>query len=312
MTNQPVHHRPVLVLETLKYLQVRPNGRYIDATLGAGGHAAALLAADTTARLLGIDRDENALAIARKRLAPFQDRCTLVHGNYGNMADLAAEHGWHAADGILMDLGTSSMQIDQPDRGFSYSQDGPLDMRMDRTSPITAARVLNTANEDELTEIMKTFGEMPGARKIARAIVARRETRLWSHTGELAGLLKSQMPRQKGRSTPAAARCFQALRIVVNNEFEDLEDGLEMALELLAPSGRLVAISFHSGEDRIVKETLRYAAKDCICPKVLPICACDKTPTIQLLTRKPLRPSAAETAENSRAAPAKLRSAEKL
>ena len=148
MTNQPVHHRPVLVLETLKHLQVRPNGRYIDATLGAGGHAAALLAADTTARLLGIDRDENALAIARERLTPFQDRCTLVHGNYGNMTDLAAEHGWHAVDGILMDLGTSSMQIDQPDRGFSYSQDGPLDMRMDRTSPITAARVLNTANED--------------------------------------------------------------------------------------------------------------------------------------------------------------------
>ena len=312
MTNQPAHHRPVLVLETLKHLQARPNGRYIDATLGAGGHAAALLAADTTARLLGIDRDENALAIARKRLAPFQDRCTLVHGNYGNMEGLAAEHGWPSVDGILMDLGTSSMQIDQPDRGFSYTQDGPLDMRMDRTSPITAARILNTADENELTEVLRTFGEIPGARKIARAIVARREARLWSHTGELAELVKANMPRQKGRSTPTAARCFQALRIVVNNEFEHLEEGLEMALELLAPGGRLVAISFHSGEDRIVKETLRYAAKDCICPRELPVCTCDKVPTVRLVTRKPLRPSAAESAENSRATPAKLRSAEKI
>jgi len=312
MTNQPVHHRPVLVLETLKYLQARPNGRYIDATLGAGGHAAALLAADTTASLLGIDRDESALAIARERLAPFQDRCTLVHGNYGDMEDLVAEHGWPAVDGILMDLGTSSMQIDQPDRGFSYMKDGPLDMRMDRTSPITAARILNTADENELTEVLRTFGEIPGARKIARAIVTRREARLWSHTGELAELVKANMPRQKGRSTPTAARCFQALRIVVNNELEHLEEGLEMALELLAPGGRLVVISFHSGEDRIVKETLRYAVKDCICPQELPVCTCDKVPTIRLLTRKPLRPSAAESAENSRATPAKLRSAEKI
>ena len=211
-----------------------------------------------------------------------------------------------------MDLGTSSMQIDQPDRGFSYTQDGPLDMRMDRTSPITAARVLNTADEDELTEVLRTFGEVPGARRIARAIVTRRETRLWSCTGELAELVKANMPRQKGRRTPAAARCFQALRIVVNNEFEHLEEGLEMALELLAPGGRLVVISFHSGEDRIVKETLRYAAKGCICPPELPVCRCDKVPTIRLVTRKPLRPSAAETAENSRAAPARLRSAEKI
>jgi 16S rRNA (cytosine1402-N4)-methyltransferase len=312
MIQQPIHHRPVLMREVLAHLNVRPGGRYIDCTVGAGGHAAAVLAADPSATLLGIDRDEQALAIAGVTLAEYGERCSLVHGNYAEVQELAANHGWEQADGILMDLGVSSMQIDQARRGFSYRNDGPLDMRMDRTSPITAARVLNTADEQELVEVLREYGDVPAARKVAKAIIARREEKLWAHTAELAALLHDVMPRQKGRQTPVAARCFQALRIVVNNEFEYLEQGLDAALEMLAPNGRLVMISFHSGEDRTVKEAFRFGALDCVCPPRLPVCACDKDPWIRILTRKPLRASDDEVAENSRAAPAKLRAAEKI
>lgn len=298
--------------ETLTLLNPQPGGRYVDCTVGAGGHAAAILAAQPTCQLLGLDRDANALAIARERLAPFGDRARLVHTNYHNMITVLDEISWDTVDGVLLDVGLSSMQINEASRGFSFQTDGPLDMRMDRRERVTASTLLNNSPADELTRIFRRFGEEPRARQIAKAIVLRRENQPWETTEELADLVRQVLRHRGDRRCPAVPRIFQALRIAVNNELESLQNTLYDAIGALNPSGRVVVISFHSLEDRIVKDTFREAAIDCVCPPAMPICSCKQVPTLKVITRKPLRAKTDELSENSRARCAKLRAAERL
>ena len=288
-------HIPVLLEATLRLLQPRANGTYIDATLGAGGHAEALLQASGPAgRLLGLDQDTTALHIARTRLAPYDERATLVHANFRDLSRVAQTQGWTAADGILLDLGLSSMQLDQAERGFAFSHDAPLDMRMDTTQGQSAADLVNTLPERELADLIYEYGEEPASRRIARAIVAARPiettTRLAQVVARVAG--------GKGywRIHPAT-RTFQALRIAVNDELGALKAVLPQAVSLLTPGGRLAVISFHSLEDRIVKQFMRDAAQQA---------------TLMVLTRKPVTADEAEIARNSRARSAKLRVAERL
>lgn len=288
-------HIPVLLEAVLRLLQPRANGTYIDATLGAGGHAEALLQASGPAgRLLGLDQDTTALHIARTRLAPYDERATLVHANFRDLSRVAQTQGWTAADGILLDLGLSSMQLDQAERGFAFSHDAPLDMRMDTTQGQSAADLVNTLPERELADLIYEYGEEPASRRIARAIVAARPiettTRLAQVVARVAG--------GKGywRIHPAT-RTFQALRIAVNDELGALKAVLPQAVSLLTPGGRLAVISFHSLEDRIVKQFMRDAAQQA---------------TLMVLTRKPVTADEAEIARNSRARSAKLRVAERL
>ncbi|MFA4944168.1 MAG: 16S rRNA (cytosine(1402)-N(4))-methyltransferase RsmH [Lentisphaeria bacterium] len=308
-------HIPVLLQPVLELL--RPEGcrRLVDGTLGGAGHAAALLAAaPADAELLGSDRDDAALAAARARLAPFAPRVHLVRGSYAQMAEFAAALGWEDAtvDAILLDLGVSSPQIDTPDRGFAHRFDGPLDMRMDRRQRLTAATLLNHTPEAELARIFREYGEEPQARRLAHAIVERRERQPWERTAELAALVGKVAGRPFQRGLPAATRVFQALRIAVNGELAELRAGLAAALRLLRPGGRLAVISFHSLEDRIVKEFIRHEALSCVCPPGLPVCVCQKQATLRPVTKKPVTAAAAELAANRRAAPAKLRVAERL
>jgi 16S rRNA (cytosine1402-N4)-methyltransferase len=228
------------------------------------------------------------------------------------MSAALAEVHWEHVDVVLLDIGVSSPQIDLPSRGFSFRHDGPLDMRMDRRDRLTAATILNTWDEMELTRVLSEFGEEPMARPLARAIVARRQERPWERTSELAELAERVVGRRSSRSLPPATRCFQALRLAVNDELGELARGLEAAVEVLAPAGRLAVIAFHSLEDRMVKQFLRYEALECVCPPDCPVCVCDKTARLRSLTRKPVVASAAEIARNPRAAPARLRAAERL
>ena len=298
--------------EVCEHLVAVTGGRYIDGTVGLGGHTEAVLSRFPGTQVLGIDRDSDALGLAQKRLAVFGDRATLVRGSYGSMGQHAVAMGWDRVDGVLLDVGISSMQLDTANRGFSHRLDGPLDMRMDRRGPVTAATIVNTWNEDQLTDVFRRYGEERRARRVARAIVIQREERPFARTIELAELLKRVVGQRRGPALPPATRCFQALRIAVNRELAELENGLAGALELLRPGGRLVVISFHSLEDRIVKHLFRHEAATCVCPPGLPVCVCGKSATLRILTRKPLRPSADEVTMNRRAASAKLRAAERL
>ncbi len=305
-------HVPVMVEEVIEYLSPREGGRYIDGTIGFGGHSSAVLEAQPGIELLGIDRDEDALRFSEERLGDYLDRVSLKRGVFSDLSGCADEIGWEFVDGILFDLGISSFQVDQAPRGFSFQADGPLDMRMDRRDQTTASRLLNRMSERELKGILRGFGEEPQAGRIARAIVAAREDHPWERTLELAALIRKIDRTPADRHSKSVARCFQALRIAVNRELEHLEVGLHAAIELLAPGGRLVVISFHSLEDRMVKEKFRYEASDCICPPGLPICRCGKVATVRILTKKPITPGEEERQSNRRAAPAKLRVAEKL
>jgi 16S rRNA (cytosine1402-N4)-methyltransferase len=305
-------HIPVLLASAIEWLAPRRGGRFVDATVGCGGHAQELLQSNEEIELLGIDRDEDALAIAGRRLRPFEGRVHLRKGNYIDMLAFADELGWESVDGILLDAGVSSLQIDRADRGFSYAKGGPLDMRMDRDEALTAAELLNTGSAEDLTFIFRTYGELRQARRLAAAIIERREEKAWSRTDELGELVKRVIGRQKGRHTPVAARAFQAIRIAVNNELENLDIALEDAVDLLAPGGRMVVISFHSLEDRLVKRTFREEALDCVCPPGMPICNCDKEQRLRVLTGKPVTADEQEVAVNSRAACAKLRAAERV
>ena len=293
MTQAP--HTPVLLEATLRLLQPRADGTYIDATLGAGGHAEALLqASDPTGRLLGLDQDTTALHLARTRLALYGERATLVHANFRDLSRVAHAHGWTAADGILLDLGLSSMQLDQAERGFAFSHAAPLDMRMDPTQGLSATDLVNTLPERELADLIYEYGEEPASRRIARAIVAARPVET---TTQLAQVV-ARVAGGKGRwRIHPATRTFQALRIAVNDELGALKAVLPQAVSLLTPGGRLAVISFHSLEDRIVKQFMR-----------------DETQQGRLLTltRKPVTADETETAANSRARSAKLRAAERL
>lgn len=302
-------HIPVLYQQVLSALQPSPQGRYIDGTLGAGGHARGLLAASAPGgELLGIDRDPAALELARASLVAYGERVHLVHGSYLHMGTYAEELGWTGVDGILLDLGVSSMQLDQPERGFSFMQSGPLDMRFNPQQGLTAADLVNTLPADELADILYEYGEERRSRAIARAIVKRRPL---TTTDDLVAAVTSVLgPRRKG--IHPATRTFQALRIAVNEELTNLPRALEEAVERLSSGGRLAVISFHSLEDRIVKQYFRRESRDCICPPEQPVCTCGHTARIRLVNRKPVMADEEEIRSNPRARSARLRVAERL
>jgi 16S rRNA (cytosine1402-N4)-methyltransferase len=301
-------HLPVLLQPIITALQPRSNGRYIDGTLGAGGHSASILEhSSPTGQVIGFDLDPQALALARERLASFGNRIHIFAASYMNMKEKAAEIGWQAVDGILLDFGVSSMQIDTPERGFSFLQDGPLDMRFGPNAHQTAADLVNSLPEAELTDIIFRFGEERMARQIARTII---RSRPLFTTRELADLILKQFGK-KERIHPAT-RTFQALRIAVNNELEMVEKVLPLATSLLLPAGRLAVISFHSLEDRLVKTYFRHESTDCICPPRQPVCTCNHKASIKEINRKPIEADESEKQVNHRARSAKLRIVEKL
>jgi len=291
-------HEPVLYEAVMAVLSLRPGGTYIDGTVGSGGHASGILELSSpNGRLLGIDLDTQALQLAQEVLAGYGARVNLVHGSFARLSEIARKHGFYPADGVLLDLGLSTMQLSAPERGFSFQLDGPLDMRFDLSADTTAAHLVNTLPEAELADILYHYGEERMSRRIARAIVSARPLRT---TTELAHLV-ARTVRRRGRIHPAT-RTFQALRIAVNNELEVLAQGLMQAIDVLTPGGRLVVIAFHSLEDRIIKNYFRQEAKGD---------AGKLGPTLRLLTPRPIRPSAAERERNPRSHSAKLRAVEK-
>lgn len=307
-------HIPVLLNEILEALtpEDRPlPARIIDGTLGAGGHSAALLERGVGA-VLGFDRDPVALALAREKLAPWGERAQIVHASYVDMQAKAQRIGWQTADGILLDLGVSSMQFDQAERGFAFMQDGPLDMRFDQsTSGLTAGELVNGAEERELADIFYQFGEERESRRLARVIVRNRP---YETTSQLSAVIEQAVPRPPRHKKPGihpATRIFQALRIAVNDELGTIAQVLPVALDLLESGGRLAVISFHSLEDRIVKQVFKQESTDCICPPKTPICICGHKASITLLNRKPIVASEIEIAHNPRSRSAKLRVVEK-
>jgi len=304
-------HIPVLLLAVLDGLNVaaHPDGLYIDGTIGAGGHATAILDAARNAGLLGFDRDPRSLDVARETLSRFDQRVTLVHANYNQMGTLAPQYGFAAVDGILLDLGISSMHVDEAERGFAFRADGPLDMRFDPTSgDPTAADLLNTLDADELADLIFKYGEEHDSRRIARAIVAARPLQ---STRQLAEVIERSHRGPREKIHPAT-RTFQALRIAVNDELGALEKTLPQAVGLLKPGGRLAVISFHSLEDRIVKQYFKLESTDCVCPPQQPVCTCGHKASIVLVNRKPITVDDAEITANPRSRSAKLRVVEKL
>ncbi len=301
-------HQPVMVEEVVRALQVHDGGRYVDATVGTGGHAQAILEAAPRVRLLGLDVDPDALALARERLAPYGDRVVLRRASYTRLPTELARLGWEKVDGIVADLGVSSLQLDRPDRGFSFREAGPLDMRFDPEAPVTAAQLVNTLTEEALAEIFWKYGEERHARRIARAIVRARPLHT---TRELADLVARVVPFQRPGFHPAT-RVFQALRIAVNRELENLERFLPLAIEALKPGGRLAVIAFHSLEDRIVKHFFKEEARGCVCPPSVPVCQCGRTPRVRIVKPFPMRPSEEEVRRNPRARSARLRVVERL
>lgn len=302
-------HIPVLLPEVIEALQPRSGGVYLDGTVGAGGHSAAILRASAPdGRLFGCDQDPHALALARQNLAEFGERVHLYHANFSQMAELAARYSLPPAAGILLDLGVSSMQFDQPERGFSFQADGPLDMRMNPQSGQSAADLVNHLPEEELANLIYRYGEERQSRQIARALVRARPITRTQHLAEVVARAVHKPPRHKGGPhIHPATQTFQALRIAVNDELGVLERALPQALRLLRPGGRLAVISFHSLEDRIIKQYFKQEASDCICPPEQPVCTCGHKAIINILTKKPITPGLAEIAVNSRARSAKLR-----
>ena len=301
-------HTPVLYQEVLDLLQPQANGRYLDGTLGAGGHTAGILAASAPdGRVLGFDRDPEAIAFARQRLADYGDRVTYVNESYARMREVAPPLGFDQVDGILLDLGLSSRQLDNGERGFSFRQTGPLDMRFDQTQGETAAELLNNRTEAELAEIFWRYGEEKQSRKYARLII---DNRPLTTTTQLANLIDSHS-RQRHRRIHPATQIFQALRIAVNHELEAVETGVPAAIDLLKPGGRLAVISFHSLEDRFVKRLFRQLSQGCTCPPEQPVCTCGGQATLRLITRKAVQATAEEIETNPRSRSARLRVVEK-
>ena len=306
-------HKSVLLDECIEALNIRPDGIYLDGTLGGAGHFSEIVKRLTTGRLIGVDRDRTALAAAEERLRPYLDRVTLVHSNFSEIRSILRELSVPGVDGMLFDLGVSSPQLDDAERGFSYMADAPLDMRMDRDDALTAAEIVNTWPADELRRIFYEYGEERYAPQVAAAIVRRREGKPIETTLELADVIRSAMPPQALREKQhPAKRCFQAIRIAVNDELGSVRRLMDDAIDCLNPGGRLAVITFHSLEDRIVKTAMQAAAKGCTCPPEFPVCVCGKKPRVTVLTRKPIVSGPAELAENPRARSAKLRVAEKL
>ncbi len=306
--NRTSEHIPVLYEQVLAGLQVQPGGDYIDATLGAAGHAAGILRASAPdGRLLGLDADPEATTFARQALQPFGERVIVETANFRDLTKIATNRGFAKVDGLLMDLGFSSRQLADPQRGFAFSLDGPLDMRLDPTRGPSAADLVNQLPEAELADLLWRYGEERHSRRIARAIVAARPI---DTTSQLADLVAGRLGRRE--KIHPATRTFQALRIAVNDELGALAQTLPQARDLLRAGGRVAVISFHSLEDRLVKQFFRQEARDCICPPEAPICTCGHHASLRIITRKPLRPTAEEVAHNPRSRSAKLRIAERL
>ena len=307
-------HKSVLLQECIDALNIRPDGIYLDGTLGGAGHSSQIARRLTEGgRLIGVDRDRTALAAAKERLAPYADRVTLVHSNFAEIDAILDSLGIPAVDGMLFDLGVSSPQLDDASRGFSYMADAPLDMRMDKDDALTAGEVVNTWPQGELRRILYDYGEERYAPQIAAAICRAREKAPVETTLELVDIIRSAMPAQALREKQhPAKRSFQAIRIAVNDELGAVSRMMQAAVGRLNPGGRLAVITFHSLEDRIVKSEMQQAARGCICPPEFPVCVCGKKPLVKLVTRKPIVSGPAELEENPRARSAKLRVAEKL
>ncbi|MBN1303934.1 MAG: 16S rRNA (cytosine(1402)-N(4))-methyltransferase RsmH [Anaerolineales bacterium] len=307
--NKDKVHESVLYNEIIHALQPNSSGLYVDCTVGAGGHARGILEACAPGgRLLGFDLDPQALAISRETLAPYGDRVQLVQASYTSLKSVLKEMGWDVVDGILLDLGVSSMQLDTPERGFSFQEDGPLDMRFGPETGLKAADLVNNATETELADMIFRYGEDRLARRIARAIVKSRPLR---STSELSQVIRQAVRNSSERIHPAT-RTFQALRIAVNQELETVRDVLPQALEALTTGGRLAVISFHSLEDRIVKEFMHRESRNCLCPPKQPICTCGHKATIKEIRRKPVWATEQEIKDNPRARSARLRVVEKI
>ena len=307
------HHVSVLLQECLDGLNIHPDGIYVDGTLGGAGHSKCIAEKLTTGRLIGIDRDPVALRAAGERLAAFEQRVTLVHSNFCEIAAVLKSLNISAVDGILLDLGVSSPQLDDGERGFSYMADAPLDMRMNSEDVLTAAAVVNNWSYEELKRILYVYGEERYAPQIAAGICRRREERPIDTTLELVDVIRGAMPPAALREKQhPAKRSFQAIRIAVNDELGSVEKVMGDALDCLNPGGRMAVITFHSLEDRIVKNAMAEAAKGCTCPPSFPVCVCGKKPKVKLITRKPIVPGRDELEANPRARSAKLRVCEKL
>lgn len=308
-----MEHIPVLLEEVITLLNPKPGGRYIDGTVGAGGHTRAILdAAAPDGHVLALDRDPEALDYARRQLVAYGRRVTFVNSSFARLAEVALEHGYTDVDGILLDLGLSSRQLSDPERGFSFLQEGPLDMRFDPRSGESAADLVNNLGAEELADIFRRYGEEQRSRHIARLIVAHRPIET---TTALASLIESDsaptIRRSRGGRHPAT-KVFQALRIAVNAELEEIEHALAAAVTLLRPGGRLAVISFHSLEDRLVKQFFRQQAQDCVCPPDQPICTCEARASLRLVTRKAVQPRESEVAVNPRSRSARLRVVERI
>ncbi len=306
-------HVSVLLEETIEGLNIKPTGIYVDGTLGGAGHASKVAEQLTSGRLIGIDQDADAIRAARERLAPYGDRITIVRSNYENMTTVLADLGIEKVDGILLDLGVSSYQLDTPERGFSYMEDAPLDMRMDDRMERTAADIVNDYSEQELYHMIKEYGEDSFAKNIAKHIVMARERARIETTGELVDIIKAAIPMKvRMAGGHPAKKTFQAIRIELNRELSVLQESLDGMIRYLAPGGRLCVITFHSLEDRIVKNCFRRNEDPCTCPKNFPVCVCGKKPLGRNVTRKPIAPTDREMEENSRSRSAKLRIFERI
>jgi len=310
------YHKPVLLNECIGNLNIKPDGTYVDGTLGGAGHSEEIYKRlEETGILLGIDQDEEALAASRERLEAVggKGKLILVKGNFRNIGDICNEYGIRQVDGVLLDIGVSSHQFDEAGRGFSYKKDAPLDMRMDRSQELNAEIIVNEYAENALKEVIRKYGEEKWASRIAEFIVRSRQKGRIKSTVELAEIIKAAIPAAARREGPhPAKRTFQALRIEVNDELGALKEALESSISLLKPGGRICVITFHSLEDRIVKTVLKEKAQPCTCPKEFPACMCGKSAQIRILTRKPITAAPEEIEENPRSRSAKLRVAEKI
>lgn len=305
-------HKSVLLEETIDNLNIRPDGIYVDGTLGGGGHSYEIARRLTNGRLIGIDQDEAAIKAAGERLKEFKDKVTIVRSNYSDIRQVLKELSIHKVDGILLDLGVSSYQLDTPERGFSYKEDAPLDMRMDTRNSMTAKDIVNNYSEMEIYRIIRDYGEDNFAKNIAKHIVRMREIKPLETTFELNEAIKAAIPAKLRAGTGhPAKRTFQAIRIELNKELEVLKDTLQDMIELLSPGGRLCIITFHSLEDRIVKSCFKTNENPCTCPPSFPVCVCGKIPTGKLISRKPILPTGEELEYNKRSKSAKLRVFEK-
>jgi len=309
-------HKPVMLDECIEFLNIRPDGVYVDCTLGGAGHSSEILKRlGKNGLLIGIDQDENAIKAAIKRLSEIktQGKFVIEHTNFENIREVIEKQKINSVDGVLLDLGVSSHQLDEGERGFSYQHDAPLDMRMDRNNPVNAEILVNTLSKEELARIIREYGEENWATRIAEFIVRQREIQKIRTTGELVEIIKAAIPARARRTGPhPAKRTFQAIRIAVNRELEVLENLLKEAADILNPGGRIAIITFHSLEDRIVKKAFREMSEGCICPKDLPKCVCGIEPKLKIITRKPVTPKEEEIEANPRSRSAKLRVAERL